>query len=84
MAAAVAAAEANDALAGSANTLLEVFNHLTKNGGEAAQALKDIIAYESVEDSTQNEFNALKTDFGALDDTGKYKYLHETFGGENK
>ena len=84
MAAAVAAAEANDALAGSANTLLEVFNHLTKNGGEAAQALKDIIAYESVEDSTQNEFNALKTDFGALDDTGKYKYLHETFGGEDK
>lgn len=79
MAAAVAAAEANDLLADSANVLLGIFNDLNDSGNEAAQALKNIIAYENVEKSTRAEFDDLKNEYESAED--KTAYLNETFGG---
>ena len=79
MAAAVAAAEANDLLADSANVLLGIFNDLNDSGNEAAQALKNIIAYENVEKSTRAEFDDLKNEYESAED--KTAYLNEAFGG---
>lgn len=79
MAAAVAAAEANNLLADSANVLLEIFNELNNSGNEAAQALKNIIAYENVEKSTRAEFDDLKNEYESAED--KTAYLNEAFGG---
>ena len=79
MAAAVAAAEANNLLADSANVLLGIFNELNNSGNEAAQALKNIIAYENVEKSTRAEFDDLKNEYESAED--KTAYLNEAFGG---
>ena len=79
MAAAVAAAEANNLLADSANVLLGIFNELNNSGNEAAQALKNIIAYENVEKSTRAEFDDLKNEYESAED--KTAYLNEVFGG---
>ena len=79
MAAAVAAAEANNLLADSANVLLGIFNELNNSGNEAAQALKNIIAYENVEKSTRAEFDDLKNEYESAED--KAAYLNEVFGG---
>ena len=79
IAATLAAAEAATQLGASAEKLVGIFNTLDDSSNEAAQALKNIIAYGNVDKATRAEFQDLQEEYENADD--KTAYLNEAFGG---
>ena len=79
IAATLAAAEAATQLGASAEKLVGIFNTLDDSSNEAAQALKNIVAYGNVEKATRAEFQDLQEEYENADD--KTAYLNEAFGG---